>query len=178
MENPGSLTTSSSKKQHLTEFQDLETKEGELYLRFYVTSEREFALPATVVREVISAPLDRITPIPNAAYSLLGTMNLRGRVIWVADLSYVLGEANPLNTERSEMPVIAIAEQDTMVGLAVDRIVGMEWLDTEQVQTHQQALSPGMTSFVRGEWLLDERTHKSLQLLDQTAIIQSELWAA
>ncbi|KJH73492.1 chemotaxis protein CheW [Aliterella atlantica] len=177
MENPGSLTTS-SKKHNLTEFQDLETKEGELYLRFYVTAEREFALPATIVREVISAPLDRITPIPNASYSLLGTMNLRGRVIWVADLSYVIGETSPLNTERSEMPVIAIAEQDTMVGLAVDRIVGMEWLDGEKVQTHQQALSEKVTNFVKGEWLLDERTHKSLQLLDQTAIIQSELWAA
>lgn len=175
MENPDSLV--SSPKHHLTEFQDLETKEGELYLRFYVTSEREFALPATVVREVISAPLDRITPIPNASYSLLGTLNLRGRVIWVADLSYLIGETNALNTERSEMPVIAIAEQDTMVGLAVDRIVGMEWLDVEEVQAHEQVLPANMAGFVRGEWLLDG-THKSLQLLDQTAIIQSELWAA
>jgi len=177
MENPNPLT-SSSQKHHLTEFQDLETREGELYLRFYVTSEREFALPATVVREVISAPLDRITPIPNAAYSLLGTLNLRGRVIWIADLSYLLGEENALNTERSEMPVIAIAEQDTIVGLAVDRIVGMEWLDVEEVQAHGQVLPEQMAEFVRGEWLLDERTHKSLQLLDQKAIIQSELWAA
>ena len=35
------------------EFQELETPEGELHLRFYVPSDNEFALPATGIREVI-----------------------------------------------------------------------------------------------------------------------------
>jgi purine-binding chemotaxis protein CheW len=169
--------TSSSPRQHLTEFQDLESKQGELYLRFYVASDREFALPATVVREVISAPLDRIAPIPNAPYALLGTLNLRGRVIWVADLSYFLNEPNALNTERAEISVIAVEENDTMVGLAVDRIVGMEWLDVEEVNKKNIPDSTAQ-SFVRGEWMLDELSNKSLQLLDQQAIIQSGLWLA
>ena len=170
-------STSSSPRQHLTEFQDLESKEGELYLRFYVASSQEFALPATVVREVISAPLDRITPIPNAPYALLGTLNLRGRVIWVADLGYFLNEPNALNTERAEISVIAVEEQDTMVGLAVDRIVGMEWLDVDEIE--QKNLPDSSANlFVRGEWLLDELANKNLQLLDQKAIIQSGLWLA
>jgi purine-binding chemotaxis protein CheW len=168
-------STSSQPRQHLTEFQDLENKEGELYLRFYVASEREFALPATVVREVISAPLDRITPIPNAPYALLGTLNLRGRVIWVADLSYFLNEPNALNTERAEISVIAVEQQDIMVGLAVDRIVGMEWLEVEEIQQNK---SDTATGFIRGEWMLDELSQKSIQLLDQQAIIQSRLWVA
>lgn len=168
-------STSSQQRQHLTEFQDLENKEGELYLRFYVASEREFALPATVVREVISAPLDRITPIPNAPYALLGTLNLRGRVIWVADLGYFLNEPNALNTERAEISVIAVEQQDIMVGLAVDRIVGMEWLEAEEIQQNN---SDSTTGFVQGEWMLDELSSKSLQLLDQKAIIQSGLWVA
>lgn len=169
-------STSTKARQHLTEFQDLENKEGELYLRFYVASEREFALPATVVREVISAPLDRITPIPNAPYALLGTLNLRGRVIWVADLSYFLNEPNALNTERAEISVIAVEHQDIMVGLAVERIVGMEWLEVEEIQ--QNNSDSTATGFVRGEWMLDELSHKSIQLLDQQAIIQSGLWVA
>lgn len=169
-------STSSQQRQHLTEFQDLENKEGELYLRFYVASEREFALPATVVREVISAPLDRITPIPNAPYALLGTLNLRGRVIWVADLGYFLNEPNALNTERAEISVIAVEQQDIMVGLAVDRIVGMEWLEVEEIQQNNSDSTANV--FVQGEWMLDELSHKSLQLLDQKAIIQSGLWVA
>ncbi len=170
-------STSSSPRQHLTEFQDLESKEGELYLRFYVASNQEFALPATVVREVISAPLDRITPIPNAPYALLGTLNLRGRVIWVADLGYFLNEPNALNTERAEISVIAVEEQDTMVGLAVDRIVGMEWLDVDEIE-QKNIPDSSANLFVRGEWLLDELANKNLQLLDQKAIIQSGLWLA
>ncbi|MFM6409953.1 MAG: chemotaxis protein CheW, partial [Microcystis sp.] len=66
--------------------QELETPVGELYLRFYLPSQEEFALSAVSIGEVIQQPLDRITPIPNASPLLLGTINLRGQVIWVADL--------------------------------------------------------------------------------------------
>lgn len=36
------------------EFQELESPEGELHLRFYVSSGTEFALPATGIKEVLS----------------------------------------------------------------------------------------------------------------------------
>ena len=101
---------------------------------------------------------------------------MRGRVIWVADLSYFLNEPNALNTERAEISVIAVEHQDIMVGLAVDRIVGMEWLEVEEIQ--QNNSDSTATGFVRGEWMLDELSHKSIQLLDQQAIIQSGLWVA
>ena len=45
-----------------SEFQELETPEGELHLRFQVPSGRELALPATGIREVLDPPPDRITP--------------------------------------------------------------------------------------------------------------------
>lgn len=170
------LTTSTEQVQGVPEFQQLEIREGELHLRFYVTPNWEFALPAITIREVISSPLDRITPIPNASPIILGTLNLRGRVIWVADLGQLLGAANTLNTERAEIPVIAVEEQDMLVGLAVDHIVGMEWLDVEQLQQLTQVTD--MARFIRGEWALNEQTHQRLQLLDQKAIVHSERWAA
>jgi len=73
----------------------------------------------------MSIPLDRITPIPNTSPLLMGTLNLRGRVIWVADLGQFLGKQTALNIERAEIPVIAVEDQDTMVGLAVDKM--LEW---------------------------------------------------
>lgn len=159
------------------ELQQLEIREGELHLRFYVTPTQELALPAAVVREVISAPLDHITPIPNASPLLLGTLNLRGRVIWVADLGQLLGEATAVNTERAEIPVMAVEEQETLVGLAVDQIVGMEWLNAEEMQPLAH-VSDSMAPFLKGEWVLSEQTHQCLRLLDQKAILQSERWAA
>ena len=160
-----------------SEFQELERPEGELHLRFYVASSQEFAMPAMAIREVISSPPDRITPIPNASPLLLGTLNVRGRVIWVADLGQFLGESTAVNTDRSEIPVLAVEDQDMMLGLAVEQIVGMEWLDPEAVR----AASPAperITPFLRGEWLLENHTHQCLRLLDQKAILRSTRWAA
>lgn len=159
------------------EFQELETPEGELHLRFYVASGAEFALPATGIKEVIESPPDRITPIPNVSPLLLGTLNVRGQVIWVADLGQFLGDGVMLNTDRSEIPVIAIEDQEAMLGLAVNRIVGAEWLDIEEI--HMPSNVPdSMAPFLRGEWVVDPKADRKLRLLDQVAILRSARWAA
>jgi purine-binding chemotaxis protein CheW len=88
----GNLDWESPNNQEFTpELQALQTPEGELYLRFHLPSQEEFALPAIAIREVMQQSPERITPIPNASPLLLGTLNLRGQVIWVADLGQFLG---------------------------------------------------------------------------------------
>jgi twitching motility protein PilI len=159
------------------EFQELESPEGELHLRFYIPSGTEFALPATGIREVLSPSPDRITPIPNVSPLLLGTLNVRGRVVWVADLGQFLGDSTSLNTDRPEVNVIAVEDQDIMLGLAVDRIVGMDWLDIERVQMPTN-VPDSVAPFLRGEWVLDDQNNKFLRLLDQVAILRSARWAA
>src|SRR4051794_38869927 len=47
------------------------------------------ALPLTAVREVVLPP-DRLSKVPRAPASLLGIMNLRGRVVTVVDLAHAL----------------------------------------------------------------------------------------
>ncbi|MBD3883579.1 chemotaxis protein CheW [Phormidium tenue FACHB-886] len=158
------------------ELQALENPEGELHLRFFVTSGEEFALPATGIREVISSPPDRITPIPNVSPLLLGTLNVRGRVIWVADLGQFLGSPTLLSTDRPEISVIAVEDQDALLGLAVDRIVGMDWLDIDEVQMSSN-VPDGMAPFLRGEWMMGNG-ERFLRLLDQVAILRSARWAA
>ena len=56
---------------------ELEAPEGELYLRFFVGSGMEFALPATGIKEVLEYAPDRINPMPNVSPLLLGTVNIR-----------------------------------------------------------------------------------------------------
>jgi twitching motility protein PilI len=173
--NPDFLTGSG--QDQAPEFQELESPEGELHLRFYVPSGNEFALPATGIKEVISKSPDQITAIPNASPLLLGTINIRGRVIWVSDLGQFLGDATLLNTDRPEIPIIAVEDQDTMLGLAIDRIVGMDWLDVEQVQMPTD-VPDSMAPYLRGEWVLDKDSKQFLRLLDQGAIIRTARWAA
>lgn len=172
--NPDFLT--GTDREQAPEFQELESPEGELHLRFYIPSGDEFALPATGIKQVISQSPDRITAIPNSSHLLLGTLNIRGRVIWVSDLGQFLGDATPLNTDRQEIPIIAIEDQDTMLGLAIDEIVGMDWLDVEQVQMPTN-VPDSMAPFLRGEWVLDEESKRVLRLLNQEAILRSARWA-
>jgi purine-binding chemotaxis protein CheW len=159
------------------EFQELESPEGELHLRFFITSGSEFALPAMGIKEVLSPSPDRITPIPNVSPLLLGTLNVRGRVVWVADLGQFLGDPVPLNTDRPEVSVIAVEDQDIMLGLAVDRIVGMDWLDIEEVQMPTN-VPDSVAPFLRGEWITSPEANSFLRLLDQVAILRSARWAA
>ena len=173
--NPDFLTGSG--QDQAPEFQELETPEGELHLRFFVPSGQEFALPATGIREVISQSPDWITAIPNSSPLLLGTINFRGQVIWVSDLGQFLGDTTMLNTDRPEINIIVIEDQETLLGLAIDRIGEMDWLDPEQLQMPSN-VPDIMAPFLRGEWLLDEESNRYLLLLEQVAILRSARWAA
>jgi purine-binding chemotaxis protein CheW len=173
--NPDFLTNAGQDQE--PELQELETPEGELYLRFFVTSGDEFALPATGIRRIIEQAPDRITPIPNVSQLLLGTLNEQGRVIWVADLGQFLGYSAPLNTDRPEIPVIAVEDQGTMLGLAVNRIVGTDWLNLDDIQVAGNT-PDSMAPFLRGEWAVDKGEGTTLRLLDHVAVLRSARWAA
>jgi purine-binding chemotaxis protein CheW len=155
-------------------FQSLESPEGDLHLKFYTASGTELALPAVDVREVVAPSPSRITPVPNSSPLLLGILNLRGQVIWVADIGQFLGDSPPLNTDRSEISVIAIEQDEVVVGLAVDQIIGMDWLNPEKLSTDAP---DSMAPYLQGEWLIDPETNRCLRLLDPVAILRSARWA-
>jgi len=160
------------------ESQALGTPEGELHLRFYAGSSLEFALPAVGIREVIAQPPERISVIPNTSPLLLGAINLRGRIIWVADLGMFLGDSLPLNTDRPEIPVIVIEDEDqeTVLGLAVDQVASMEWHDVETLELASQ-VPDSMVPFLKGEWVLDRKSQRFIRLLDQLSILRSPRWS-
>lgn len=164
-----------SQTQDLTsDIEKLETPEGELHLRFFLPSGIELALLAVGIREVMNQSPDRITPIPNASPLLLGTINFRGQVIWVADLGQFLGDPVALNTQRAEIPIITVEDQDTIIGLAINRIGEVDWLDSEQLGTPTN-VPDTMLSFVVGEWL---KNGTQIRLLDQSKILRSARWAS
>ncbi len=155
----------------------LEQREGELCLTFFVTSGKKFALPAVGVREVISTIADRITPIPNASPLLLGTFNWRGQVIWVADLGQFLGDTVLVNTDRTEVSILVVEEQETVMGFAICSVANTEWLDINNVNA-PQGLPDSTLSFVKGGYRLDDQEQGFLHLLDQVAILSSARWAS
>jgi purine-binding chemotaxis protein CheW len=154
------------------------SRDGELCLRFDVPSGNEFALPASGVREVMSVYLDRITPIPNASPFFLGTYNWRGQVIWVADLGQFLGDQILVNTDRNEVSVLIVEEQELIMGFAVHTVANTEWLDINQIVTglENQQIPAAMSDFVKGVYTTTGDDPRELRLLDRVAILRSARW--
>jgi len=99
-------------------------------------------------------------------------------VIWVADLGQFLGYPTQLNTDRTEIPVIAIEEQGTMLGSAVNQIVGTDWMDLESLNLSQNTPDT-MAPFLKGEWSIgDDSAKQVVRLLDHIAVLRSARWAA
>ena len=159
------------------DIQPLENPEGELHLRFYLASGEACAFPATGIAEVMQQTPDQIAPIPNASPLLLGTINLRGKVIWVADLGQFLGDSGVLKTDRPTIPVIAIEEQEQILGLAISSIGEMDWLDVEQLNISHPP-SDSMAPFVQAQWQPELESNLIVNLLDPAKILRSARWAA
>ena len=160
-----------------SESQELQQPEGELYLRFYLPSAKEFALSAAGISEVMQQPVDKIASVPNASPLLLGAINLRGRVIWVADLGKFLGYDGELSGERGEISMIVIENQDNVLALAIGSLGDIEWLDAEQLRPGTN-LPKVIADYVEGEWAIEGTTQQVLRLLDYSAILRSARWAA
>ncbi len=144
---------------------------GDLHLRFFVPSGQEYALPAVEIREVLECPPDRINPMPNSSPLILGMINLRGRVIWVCDLGQFLGDSIPVNTDRTELPVVAIEYGGMVLGAVVDRIGVVAWLEPEKL------IPTSSNRFIKGEWHLPD-TDQPLKLLSAQEILLSPRWAS
>ena len=157
-------------------FDQPQSPQGDLYLRFAVPSSAEFALPAAGIQEVMQQSVEKIAPVPNASPLMLGAINLRGQVIWVADLGKFLEDPAELKASRGEIDVIIIESQDTTVGLAVDRLGEMEWLDIKQLQPGTN-IPDAVAPYVQGEWRSETNEQEVIRLLDYSAILRSARWA-
>jgi purine-binding chemotaxis protein CheW len=167
--------TDTDAKESLNNFQPLQNPEGDLYLRFFVESGDEFALPAMGIREVLSLIPSQITPVPNVSPLLMGVLNFRGQVIWISDIGQFLGNPKLLNTDRAEISIVVIESQDVMVGLAVEQVKGMDWLNLDAL-VPPSGVNDGVSPFVKGEWT--GISESPLRLLDPLSILRSPRWAS
>jgi purine-binding chemotaxis protein CheW len=158
---------------NLTQDLAINIKQGELYLCFDLPDHGGFVLPAVGVHEVIQKQIREITPIPNSSSMLLGATNLRGQIIWVGYLARFLGLRASLNEiyNKSEISIIAIEEQGFILGLAVDSLIEIQWLDPEKMKS-SSLLNP----YILGDWLIQDQSKQIVRLLDHKKILHSKKW--
>ncbi|MEL7242560.1 MAG: chemotaxis protein CheW [Cyanobacteria bacterium J06643_5] len=107
---------------------------GDGYLQFKLDSNTTAVLLVNFTQEVIVLPVETITPIANKPESILGLMNWRNRIIWVADLATILGLESQSYSIRQYNIVVVSYESET-IGLMVPEIKGTVRLDSDTIQT-------------------------------------------
>ncbi len=154
--------------------------QGDLYLRFGLSGEEQFAFAATSVVEVVEILPEQITPMPNISSLLLGTFNLRGEIIWILDLRQLYGQV--LTDSAGPCAVIVIQEGDGVLGVAVHAIQGMAWINSDQIKNADQiqedaheSLEEGLAQHVQGKFYTEE---KPVILLAPGSIVNAKQWAA
>jgi purine-binding chemotaxis protein CheW len=106
-------------------------------------------------------PSRGLTPIPCTPDYVAGALNVRGEVVTVLDLAVALGLPA---TGTSPGTVLLLHRQDTLVGLLVDDILGLERLAAEQLypatsgREFVRGVADGTTTYLDlGILLTDER---------------------
>jgi chemotaxis signal transduction protein len=102
-------------------------------------------LPTQVMIEVISLALTDLVPIPDTPSTVMGVYNWRGDVLWVLDLSALLGQAQL--AQQMEQPTLIVVRQGLEnLGLVVPQLGQMLWLEAEQMELVVQQLQSGQTA--------------------------------
>ena len=89
----------------------------------------ELGLPLEVTQEILNPTQTPITPVPNTLAGVRGVLNLRGQMVLVLDLGYLLHyrynsgyTPNRILVLRSQSPVFSDSRPPDQLGLLVERV--------------------------------------------------------
>ena len=105
-----------------------------------------FALDTSLVEEVVR--LRRITRVAGAPGSVLGVINLRGKIVTVFDLAEILQLGKRPPDEESRLYIVR--DGDGLAGLLVDRAADVIELDASALDPPPASLRGAEGRFFRG----------------------------
>jgi purine-binding chemotaxis protein CheW len=108
-----------------------------VYVRLRIAAE-VYAMPVAHVVSV--ARFGEVAPVPGSSPAILGVRNLRGQVLPVADLAYLLGVA----TSVPPAALIVVEAAGVQAGFAVDEVTGVGEL-ADPTEDTKSALLAGAT---------------------------------
>lgn len=106
-------------------------------------------LPTYQVLEAVTLSAASLTPMPNMPPAMLGLINRRSQVVWVADLALLLGI--PVGYPDSQQYNLVLLQVDkVLVGLRVQEISSISSLPPDQICPVPPHISSGLIPFLRG----------------------------
>jgi len=145
---------------------------GNAHLKFYLTEDMPAIFTMQHIQEVVVLPTQQLTPMPNMHPAMLGLMNRRSRVLWVADLARLIGLPY-LDAMTQNYSLILIQVGHVALGLAVHRLDGMLSLNRAAIQSPVGRVAAELTPYMRGCVRQDKEI---TMVLDVEAISQSPVF--
>ncbi|MGB7085522.1 MAG: chemotaxis protein CheW [Phormidesmis sp.] len=145
----------------------------EAYLKFQLASQVPAVIAARSVEEATILPVAQVTAIPNMPPCMLGLVNRRNRVIWMANLARLLGMSVP-DRPRQQYSMV-IVKSESSLGFMVDAIDGIIHLGAEAIQPLPAQVNPILVPYLRG---CAAQADQLLLVFDVEALLQSSAFQA
>lgn len=162
MTNTSALTLQPKRSQKLL---------GDAHLKFQLAQGFQAAMSMKQVQEVLSLPVQRLTPMPNMPACVLGLMNRRSHVMWVLDLARLLGVPQG-ETNIRQYNLIIVRDGSIALGLAVQQVEGIAWFPADDIQTPPSHLTANLLTYLRGCVFQEQ---KILLVLDAEAVARASI---
>lgn len=122
---------------------------GNTHLKFHLGEQTPAVMSTQYIQEAITIPAHRVSPMPNMPPCLLGLINRRSRVIWVADLALLLGL--PLAYANSQQYNLVLVQVESIsLALRVHEIDGILSISPDTLQTPPSHIPSGLIPYLQG----------------------------
>jgi len=129
--------------------------------------EEEYGIEIGYTREIIKSA--QITNVPNSEEHVLGVINLRGIIVPVINLHQRFEiEENNDYFDDSESRIITIEVNEMKLGIQVDYIEGIVWLDEDKITSPPETEDGIRKDFLKGVCPRDENHLLILLDLEKT----------
>ena len=122
------------------------------FVTFFIGSQM-FGIPVLRVQDILTP--DQIAPIPLAPKEVVGSINLRGRIVTVIDVRIRLG-LEPRDSTDQSMGVTVEQDNDLYI-LLVDEIGDVIGLSRKLYEKNPGTLDPLWREFANGVFRLDKK---------------------
>jgi len=142
-------------------------RDGDAKLLTFLLDQQEYGIHILEAREVVGQM--HVDPIPRTPDFMKGVINLRGKIIPVIDLRTRF-DMNP-GEPTKESCVVVVEMDGLLTGMAVDFLVGVVTVESEQLEPSPRLGSNIHTEYISGIAKLGERV---VIVLDMNTILSNE----
>jgi purine-binding chemotaxis protein CheW len=141
--------------------------DSEQYVTLYL-ADQMFGIPVLQVHDILGP--QRVTHVPLAQEAVMGSLNLRGRIVTAIDARIAIG-LQPLPPEERRMNVV-VEHEGELYSLVVDRVGEVLSVPSKNYERSPGTLDPRFRQVAAGIYRLE---HSLLVVLDVTKLLRIDL---